>query len=205
MAIKFIYFDLGRVLLDFTHERGFSQIGEVTGVSEEVVRQSLMKDGLSDRYETGELTTAEFHQEFCAATNADVSIDALTNAWADIFEIMPHTVNLAANLRSAGNRIGILSNTCAAHWEFAVERFRVLGQIFEPVITSYEVKSMKPDAGIYEAAAKAANCEPAELFFVDDREENVEGARKLGWNARLFVSALQLANDLDELGVEFNR
>lgn len=205
MAIKFIYFDLGRVLLDFTHERGFEQIATASGLSVDEVNNALMKSGLSDRYETGELSSQEFHTSFCEATGASISMNDLMTAWGDIFELMPATVALASNLRSAGNRIGILSNTCAAHWEFAARNFRVLDQIFTPVITSYEAKSMKPDSGIYQEAAKAAGCEPSELFFVDDREENVEGAKKLGWHAVLFQSARQLSNDLESLGVQFNR
>lgn len=205
MAIEFIYFDLGRVLLDFTHERGFDQIAEVCELSSEQVRGVLFDNGLSDRYETGELTTVEFHQEFCSSSKTSPTLEELTTAWADIFEIKTDTMAIAANLRSGGNRIGILSNTCAAHWEFAATRFRVLSQIFDPVITSYDVKSMKPDSLIYEIAAKRAGAAPEQLFFIDDREENVEGARKLGWNAELFTSAQQFANDLQKLGVEFNR
>ena len=205
MAIEFIYFDLGRVLLDFTHERGFEQIAAATGISADQVRAVLFNNGLSDRYETGEMSTAEFHQEFCDTSKTSPTLNELTNAWADIFEIKPDTVALAARLKSGGNRIGILSNTCAAHWEFAAKKFRVLSQIFEPVITSYDAKSMKPDAVIYETAAKKAGCIPEQLFFVDDREENVEGARRMGWHAELFTSSLQLANDLQQLGIGFNR
>ena len=205
MEIRFIYFDLGRVLLDFTHEQGFQQIATVTGLTPDVVNKALVGEGLSDRYETGELSTAEFHSKFCELTKSTPTVEELTQAWADIFSIIPASVGVASSLKAAGYRVGILSNTCEAHWEFARKKFRVLDQLFEPVITSYEVRSMKPDAGIYQAAAKAANCEPSELFFIDDREENVEGARSQGWNAELFTSPLKLANDLERLGLEFNR
>lgn len=203
--VQFIYFDLGRVLLDFTHEQGFEQIATVSDLTPEQVRKTLFDSGLSDRYDTGELSTAEFHKEFCELTTSEPTVEELTHAWSDIFTIIPGTVGVAANLKSAGYRIGILSNTCAAHWEFAAQKFRVLGELFDPVITSYDVRSMKPDAGIYQAAAKAANCAASDLFFVDDREENVEGARSQGWHAELFTSPLKLANDLERLGLEFNR
>lgn len=205
MPIKFIYFDLGRVLLDFTHERGFEQIATVAELTPDQVRVALFDSGLSDRYETGEISTAQFHEEFCSSAGTSIAVEKLTTAWSDIFDLKPETVAIAANLKSAGTRIGILSNTCEAHWLFAAKKFRVLSQLFDPVITSYDAKSMKPDSNIYKSAAKAAHCAPSELFFVDDREENVEGARKVGWHAELFESALKLASDLERLGVEFNR
>lgn len=205
MSIQFLYFDLGRVLLDFTHERGFEQIAKAAGIDAGRVQQVLQQDGLSDRYEVGEITTEEFHQEFCSSTNTTITAEELCLAWSDIFEIMPGSLRIAASLKAAGNRIGILSNTCEAHWEFAAQRFPLLSQIFDPVITSYATKSMKPDSGIYEAATKQANIEPSEAFFVDDRLENVDGAKQLGWSAVQFVSPYQLANDLEHLGVTFNR
>lgn len=204
--IKFFYFDLGRVLLDFTHERGFEQIARVAGISPETVKSSLFdKNDLSNSYERGEISTQEFHQKFCETTNTNISCDELTQAWSDIFTVIPGTFRLAASLRSAGHRIGILSNTCAAHWEFAAKRFKLLDQIFDPVVTSYDVKSMKPDAAIYSAAAQQVGYEGEEIFFVDDRMENVEGASAAGWTAVQFQSPLQLANELQGLGVHFNR
>ena len=205
MAIRFIYFDLGRVLLDFTHERGFAQIAELVGIEAEQVRAVLVDTGLSDRYETGMVTTREFHQEFCESSGTSPTVSALANAWGDIFEIKPATVALAANLKSAGHRIGILSNTCEAHWEHAANKFRALSLLFDPVVTSYEVNSMKPDKGIYETAAKHVGCAPEELFFVDDREDNVDAARRLGWHASLFSSTQKLADDLEKLSISFNR
>ena len=205
MAIKFIYFDLGNVLLDFTHQRGFAQIAAVSGLSTAQVRTALVDSGLCDQYETGQLSTDEFHARFCEASGATATVAELARAWGDIFEIKPQTVALVANLLSTGHRIGILSNTCAAHWEYAVGRFRSLSLFFDPVIASYQAKVMKPDAGIYQIAAKAVGLAPEEIFFADDRDDNVEGARKLGWQAVRFSSALQLANELESRGVSFNR
>lgn len=205
MGIKFIYFDLGKVLLHFTHERGFDQVATVSGLSAEQVRSALFDSGLSERYETGEITTAECHAAYCAATNSSPTLAELTLAWSDIFELNTRMMTIAASLKSAGHRIGILSNTCEAHWEYVARRFVALSAYFYPVITSYEARSMKPDPQIYEIAAKRVGLEPAELLFVDDREENVEGARRLGWNARHYTDSLRFAADLEELGIPFNR
>ena len=205
MTVRFIYFDLGRVLLDFTHERGFRQIAYACNGTEEQVRSALMDSGLSDRYETGDVSTSEFHQRFCETSGLTISESQLAHAWGDIFEIKAGTVALAAALRSANIPIGILSNTCEAHWDLASSKFPVLTQLFDPVVTSYEVRSMKPAVAICESAAARVNLEPAELFFVDDRDENVAAARALGWHARLFRSARELANDLESLGLRFAR
>ena len=56
MSIQFIYFDLGRVLLDFTYQRGFDQIATAGNVSADRVREILIDEGLGQRCERGELS-----------------------------------------------------------------------------------------------------------------------------------------------------
>ena len=97
MAIEFIYFDLGKVLLEFTHECGFQQVAEACGSTPDRVKQVLFVSGLSDRYEKGELSTAEFHEEFCKGVNKQVALNELTLAWSNIFELNTRTMTIAAS------------------------------------------------------------------------------------------------------------
>ena len=205
MPVSFIYFDLGNVLLDFSHERGFSQIASSANVDVDLVRALIVDQELGNRYERGELSTAQFHATFCESTGAVISREALSEAWGAIFEIKPRTVAVAARLVSSGNRIGILSNTCEIHWEWAVKRFPTLNLLFNPVVTSYDAGVMKPAAEIYRQATDRAEAPPGEIVFVDDLPANVQAAREAGWHAIQFTSAFELANSLEAAGVAFNR
>jgi FMN phosphatase YigB (HAD superfamily) len=83
----------------------------LTGLSPEVVRLTIFESGLELRYEAGELTTEEFHAEFETRTGAKVAIDLLSHACSDMFALKPGMAPLLAELRSAGHRVGLLSNT----------------------------------------------------------------------------------------------
>ena len=48
---------------------------------------------------------------------------------------------------------------------------------------------MKPDAGLYEALEQLAGLRGAELFYLDDVLENVEAARRRGWQAVVHMSS----------------
>ena len=205
MAIEFFYFDLGNVLLDFSHQRGCDQIAVVAGVTPEDVRSALFDSGLNDRYERGEVTTEQFHREFSHLTATETPLIPFLHAWSDIFELHVRTIPIVFSLRAAGHRVGLLSNTCQAHWEFVVRKYAVLSTFFDPVVTSYEAKAMKPESKIYEFAASRAGVAPSDIFFVDDRLENVEGARSCGWHAEQFATAIELGNALTRLGVRFSR
>ena len=78
------------------------------------------------------------------------------------------------NLWAAGYRLGILSNTCEAHWEYVSDgRYMVVRDLFELRVLSYEERCSKPEVAIYEVAARRAGTDPERIFFVDDRPENV--------------------------------
>ncbi len=47
--------------------------------------------------------------------------------------------------------------------------------------------------------AYAAGCEPSEMIFVDDRQENVDAAAKLGITALLYTEFSELEKQLSAL------
>jgi putative hydrolase of the HAD superfamily len=198
MAIEFVYFDLGNVLIHFDHPRAARQMAEVAGVSEEQAWEAVFADGLSMRYEQGELTTRQFYEAFCQRTGAAADFDAVVNAVSDIFEVNEPVLPIVAGLRAAGLRLGILSNTNEAHWDFVLRNYPFVDELFDVYALSFQLRSLKPQRRIYEEAARLSDA-PAEVtFFTDDREENIEGARAAGFHACHFVTAEKLAADLRE-------
>ena len=51
---------------------------------------------------------------------------------------------------------------------------------FHDLVLSYEVKAMKPQPEIYQAALDMAGCRPEECFYTDDIAAYVEGAQADG-------------------------
>lgn len=205
--IKFIFFDMGKVLLNFDHERMVQQVASLAGKSEGETRQLLFEQphDLENRFERGELNEEEFFQSFCDLTNCSVEKADLMLAVADIFWLNVPIVNLLAQLKAINFPIAILSNTCSAHWDIARREYTVIRDFFEQRILSYEENSMKPDSKIYKSAIALAKelvgCEATEIFFTDDRQENVDAAREAGMQAELYVSTRQLARQLAAGGV----
>ena len=82
-----------------------------------------------------------------------------------------------------------------------MKRFPALPQLFPIRVTSFEAKSMKPDNKIYEVAVEKAGVLPREIFFTDDKPENVQAAQAAGLEAVLFTTATELLRDLAKRGV----
>ena len=96
--------------------------------------------------------------------------------------------------------ITIASNTSQPHWEWVQENLDFASH-FDPPILSHLVGAMKPDAAFYQPLIERSGLAPEEIFFTDDRPENIEGAKALGIRAFLFTSAEQLQVDLASSGI----
>jgi putative hydrolase of the HAD superfamily len=203
-VIEFIYFDLGNVIMNFDHKIGFRRVAEMGGIPSEAVRAALFDTGLAAKYESGLVDCDQFHDEFCQLTDGQLSKNELLLGISDIFSPNLAVFPLIAQLKASGFPFGILSNTCKAHWDFLQSRFLILREFSEPHILSYEAKSMKPDRVIYECAIERAGCEANLCFFVDDKPENVGGAKAAGIDAVLYRSVPELAEELRKREVSVN-
>jgi glucose-1-phosphatase len=204
-TLEFLFFDLGNVLLTFDHGIACRQVGELVGLTPERVRKIIFDSGLQARYERGDVSSREFYDEFCAAARVRPDYEALHFANAAIFELNTPIVSIVSHLRSAGYRLGILSNTCESHWGYVSDgRFKIINELFPVQVLSHIERSSKPDAGIYQRAAEMCGVEPGRIFFVDDRQENVDGALRAGWDALLFTGPVALGDALRQRGLTFN-
>jgi putative hydrolase of the HAD superfamily len=204
MRPKFLYFDLGKVLVDFSVERMLAQIAAVAGISAERVRAAVFDRRLLWEHETGRSSVAEFYEAFCAATATRPDPERLTAAAGEIFDLNAPMLPLVSQLALAGYRLGILSNTCPIHWDYCARRYRLLDDLFPVHALSFRIGAVKPEAAIFEAAAAMAGCRPGEIFFVDDLPGHVAGARTVGFDAVQFVGAEALADELRRREIRFN-
>jgi len=201
MNPKFLYFDLGKVLVDFSVDEMCQRVGAVAGVDPALVVEAVYGDGLQAAYETGRISSREFYDAFSARTGTRPEYAALLRAFSDIFTPIPTMPPLVARLARAGCRLGILSNTCAAHWEHCIERFAFLRQHFSVYALSFQIGAMKPHAAIFLKAAELAGCRPQEIFYTDDVPGHVAGARSAGLDAVVFASAAELEAELRKRGL----
>lgn len=202
---RFFYFDLGNVLLYFSHTRMCRQMAQVAGVDEEQVRHVLFDTGLEIAYERGDISTDEFYNRFCHAIDRRPPLADLAMAANGIFEVNFGMKPVLTALHAAGHRLGLLSNTSELHFGyFADGRYSQIPDIFEHLALSFQIGAVKPEARIFEAAAEMAAVLPSEIFFTDDVLANVEAACEAGFDAVQFVSTSQLVDDLRQRGVRFN-
>ncbi len=74
-------------------------------------------------------------------------------------------------------------------------------EFFSIFINSSEVGLEKPDSRIYLMALNQMKLKPEEAVFIDDTEENILGAEKIGMQGILFTDYQSLLIDLKSSGI----
>ena len=203
MPIRTVLFDMGNVIVSFSHERMFEQIGEVCGRPSDEVKEFLASTALANRFETGKVDAKGFHREMEEWAKQPVDSAELIRAGADIFWLDTPMPDVIKQIREQGIRLVLLSNTSSTHIDMVREKWSVLDD-FDDLVLSYEVGAMKPDRAIYEAALAKIQCDPSECFYTDDIAPYVEAGRAVGLQAEIFRDVRTLQGHLAERGIEVN-
>lgn len=106
---------------------------------------------------------------------------------------------LIEQLKKNGMRVGLLSNINDRYTKL----IRDFGfyEPFEPCLLSCEIGLEKPNPKVYELLLKTMDVAAPDVIFIDDKEENVDAAKKMGIDAILFKSEPQLKGELIKRGV----
>jgi putative hydrolase of the HAD superfamily len=176
------------------------QIGSLCGLTGSEMRQSLIDSGRQWDFERGAVTPEQFHDWFQSTFKTSVHQRELAHAASDIFVLNEPIVPVLDELKSRGHRLVLLSNTSIFHYEFIRDRYQVLDR-FDDFVLSFEVKAIKPDPVIFEAALKKIHCDPPDCFYTDDIEQYVESGRRHGLDAEVFTTVDSLKTQLARRGI----
>ncbi len=186
MSRRVVVFDLGMVLS--TPAGLYDDLARVLQVTSAQVEQVFWRhrhpydEGLGDR-EYWARTVAELGTgaELDDATLAElVAVDV--GAWRSP---RPEARRILADLRTAGVETAILSNAPSS-FAAAAPDFDWHDQI-GTWFFSGPLGMAKPAAAIYETVERDLHAAPADLWFVDDKQVNVDAATARGWHAHLWV------------------
>lgn len=197
--LKTFLFDMGNVLVHFSHDRMCEQIGLLCAKTGPEIRSLLFGDNVQLDFERGKYTNAQFHELIELRVEAKLLREQLEHAASNIFTLNEPLLPVLDELKRRGHRLVVLSNTSQPHFEFVRANFPVL-QKFDDYVLSYEVGAIKPEPAIFHAALEKIHCAPAECFYTDDIPQYIAAGRAHGLQAEVFTD---VPNLLRQLAVHF--
>ncbi len=199
--IKNIVFDVGNVLVSFR----WRELMEELGLSKDlqtIFGKKVFENPFWIELDRGVLDEKDVISKI-RGENSEYGkeFDLIWENVDKLVEPYDYTVNMIDTLKKRGFRVYLLSNYPVSLFELHTKcgHFPFLDKIDGKVVSAY-VKLVKPDREIYEYLLKKYDLKAEECVFLDDRPENVEGARKVGMEGILFENYEQAWAELNKRG-----
>ena len=189
-------FDLDGVVRDFAPGDANPAIEAARGLPAGLVAATAFRSELLLPTITGRRSFDDWYAAICAALEEVVPEPARVRehmaAWREHRgTVIDETVERLEVLRSGGHRTYVFTNGT----DYVPQEMELLGitRLFDGLLNTADFGVAKPDPMAYAAAHRAIEADlgrgvaRAEVWFTDDREDNVEAAREFGWDAELFT------------------
>jgi epoxide hydrolase-like predicted phosphatase len=197
MAFEAVFFDLGGVIVRTEYQAPRQHLAERLGLEYDALVKLVFDSATAQRAALGEISEDEHWQTVARRVKCQASdINALR---AEFYggDIVDH--ELIEFIRSLRPRFktGAISNAWSGLRQYMIKN--KFEDAFDSVTISAEVGALKPQPRIYELALKAAGVPAEAAVFVDDFEENIEGARAIGMAAVHFRDPAKAVAELEAL------
>lgn len=130
----------------------------------------------------GELTSLEVWE----AIGFKGDIEKIEKEYLDTIELNDGFVEFIEKV-SKCYKLAIISNDSSRWSKYLRKKFDI-NKYFDVISISGDLKIQKPDNGIFEYTIKKLNVNAEECLYVDDREGNLEAAKKAGMNTVMMNS-----------------
>ncbi len=87
-----------------------------------------------------------------------------------------------------GHQVYILSNWDAASFKYLYDAYEEFFKLFSGIVVSGQCGLLKPDIKIYQHLLTKYGLKPADCFFIDNQQENIEAAETVGIQSCLVQS-----------------
>lgn len=194
-----VVFDIGNVFVEWAPERLYQRL-----LPDPAARAALFARVDFDAMNIAGDRDGDLEAKVAALASRHPEDAEAIRAWWDHWHVMfapeiPGVAETFRALRAASVPVHALSNFAADSFLRAVERYPVLGEFDVPVVSGRE-GVVKPEARIYEILEERSGLKGGELFFTDDRADNIAAAAARGWRTHLFEGADGLRRALAEAG-----
>jgi putative hydrolase of the HAD superfamily len=202
MTRSAVLMDFGGVITTSVLD-AFEEFGELLGARPGLILDLLSHDTTARKllveHECGHIDADAFDRSFAdrlCAHGVEVRPDRLSARMQAGLRRDDETVRLIEEMRAAGVPIALVSN---AFGRDCYEGFD-LDALADVVVISSEVGVRKPSRKIYAIACERLGVDPRQAVMVDDLQQNLDGAARLGIAGVLHTDA---ANTRKQLGERF--
>lgn len=199
--IKNIIFDIGNVLASFRWKDHFRDLGFTGEAFDRIAAATVLHPTMWNEFDRSLMSDEEIIAR-CIEREPEYEkeIRRLFETTAGLVEEYSYSYDWIKSLKKRGYKVYLLSNYGKTSFEAARDKGRLsFLPLVDGGVISYEVKIVKPEPGIYQALLAKYGLRAEECVFLDDKPENIEAAKALGFHGIVVESKEQAEKEMEEL------
>ncbi len=201
--IRSLLFDLGNVLVDIDIDGAHERLNQLFKKD----AQRPLIEGTFIEYECGRISTDIFINTLLSQSERKVQALDIIEAWNSMIVGIPDYRLEMLRLLKRKYSVYVLSNTNALHLEWIHRYLRrehnvddFEKELLDHAFYSHLVGDRKPNASLFKFITEDSFMTPALTLYMDDVQENLDVAGKLGFNTHLVKPGDEIAEYLMKQG-----
>ena len=196
--IKAVIFDYGEVI---SYGKGLKNICMTYATANSIEFKPFHKIVVENwrKAKVNEISSGQFWESLANYARKDVK--KLREEFMGLSKIDERVVDLIRKVKK-NYKTALISNHLEDWLEEDLDKNN-LRNLFDVIVNSYHVKIAKPNPEIYLIADERLKVKPEECVFVDNKNSNVEGSRKVGMIGLECNSFEKIVDAFTTLGVRF--
>lgn len=199
--IQAVIFDLGNVVFECSFEPTYEYWGALTKQGPATIATLLNNNDHEDLFEKDMMSAEEFRVSVSRSINYTLTQEQFERGWNAIYGKVISGVLPFLQVLKNKYRLIALTNTNKTHSRVWVSRYQTVLSEFEKIFCSHEMGTRKPEAEAYQICLDYLRLRPNESVFLDDRAENIQGAKNMGIHGIQVYSFDQMLHEMNKLGV----
>ncbi len=186
MEIDNIIFDFGGVILDIDPKLTVSEFQKLGYEDVEKLQSEAFYNEIILKFELGLLSPDEFRNRIRTFVAMDLTDAQIDHAWNTLLSKLEKERIQILEAAAKHYTLFMLSNSNAIHYDFFVKDlkdhfgYEDFDALFKKAYFSFRLHLHKPNTDIYQYVIGQEKIDPSKTLFIDDRADNIEGARNAG-------------------------
>ncbi len=201
MAIKFLFLDIGGVMLN----NGWDRKGRELAVEKfglDKVEMDERHHLTFDTYEEGKISLDEYLRRTVFYTERNFTKEEFKEFMMQLSQPLPEMIDMVKSLKAKHNlRLAVVNNEGKELNDYRINTFGLEGFI-DFFISSCFVHIRKPDADIFKLALDVAHAKPEEVVYIDDRAMFIHVADRIGIKGIIHKDVAETKAKLAEFGLD---
>ena len=179
-----IILDMGNVLLEWNKDKILQGVSD-TKKDYLMLDKTIFQSGLWERLDLGTMTRQELVLKVVSMIGSTYQkkVEEVIWNWPSYIDIYREVFPVLSELKKKGHRIFVLSNTSKVFYDLLDEQLSPLKELLDGFVLSCDIKAIKPDLAMFKEILDKYQLDPTNCVFLDDIEDNIMAAEKLGIKA----------------------